>query len=504
LPGLPPLILAVGLAATSVRADDWVETPSLAPAVAAGTLPPVAQRVPEQPRVIDLRALGREPGRHGGTIRMLMGGQRDIRMLTVYGYARLVGFDQSLALVPDILESYEVRDGRIFTLRLRRGHKWSDGHPFTAEDIRYAWEDVLRDPDLSPGGLPPELLAGGEPPAFEVLDPLAVRFTWAQPNPDFLPALAGARPLYLHMPAHYLRQFHRKYQDPEKLAALAKKERVRSWTALHDRMARQYRPENPELPTLEPWRNTTKPPSQHFVFERNPFFHRVDAQGRQLPYVDRVVLNMGSTSLIPAKTGAGDSDLQARYINFDDYTFLSDAAKRHGLKVRLWERGEGSRVAILPNLNYEDPVWREVMRDLRFRRALSLAIDRREINKAVYFGLARESADTVLPQSPLYRPDYQQAWARHDPALARRLLDEMGLRPREGDGLRLLPDGRLAEVIIESSGESTEETDVLELVGDHWRAVGVKLFVRSSQRTLFRNRVFAGKAMMSKIGRAHV
>jgi peptide/nickel transport system substrate-binding protein len=474
----------------------YLETPGLEAAVEAGELPPVEQRLPRNPRVIDLDELGREPGRHGGSIRMLLGGQNDIRLMTLFNYARFVGYDLSLEMQPDILESYEVEEGRIFTMRLRDGHRWSDGHPFTSEDIRYTWEDVITDSELSPVGPPHEMLVDNEPPQFEVIDERTVRFTWDKPNPEFLPALAAPRPIFLAMPAHYLKAFHARYQDPEKLQEMVDASNLRDWTRLHIRMARQYRPENPELPTLDPWRNTTEPPADQFVFARNPFFHRVDNHGRQLPYADRVVLTMGSTQLIPAKAGAGETDLQGRYLRFDNYTFLKDAEERLGIRVYLWRSGGGSAVALLPNLNAADPVWREVIRDVRFRRALSLSIDRYEINQVVYFGLARESADTMIEDSPLYREEYRTAWASHDLDAANALLDEMGLE-RGRDGFRRLPDGRPAELIVETAGEGTLETDVLELITDYWSQVGLKLYIRSSQREVMRSRTVSGQALVT-------
>jgi peptide/nickel transport system substrate-binding protein len=480
----------------SVAVAGYVEVPGLEAKVAAGELPPVDDRLPRNPRVIDLAAMNREPGRHGGTIRMLMGGQNDIRLMTLFSYARFVGYDLAFELKPDILESFEVEEGRIFTLRLRDGHRWSDGQPFTTEDIRYTWEEVMTNEELSPVGPDHEMLVDGEPPQFEVIDELTVRFTWSKPNPEFLPALAAPRPIFLAMPAHYLKAFHAKYQDPEALAKLVAQVNVSDWTRLHMRQARQYRPENPELPTLDPWRNSTEPPADQFEFVRNPFFHRVDAEGRQLPYADRVVMTMGSTDLIPAKAGAGDADLQARYIRFDNYTFLKNAEERIGIKVHLWKSGGGSAVALLPNLNAIDPVWRPLLRDVRFRRAMSLSIDRTELNQVVYFGLANESADTVLPESPLYREEYRTAWARHDPDAANALLDELGLKLGP-DGIRRLPDGRLAELIVETSGEGTLETDMLELISDYWREVGLKLYIKASQREVLRSRAVAGEVLVS-------
>jgi peptide/nickel transport system substrate-binding protein len=160
-----------------------VETPMLRAAVEAGKLPPVQQRVPATPLVVKLDSPGREIGKQGGTLNMLIGRSRDVRMLTVYGYARLVGYNRKLDIVPDILQSIEVQKGRVFTLKLRPGHKWSDGQPFTAEDFRYYWEDVANNKQLSPTGPPSDLLVEGQPPRFEVLDPLTVRYTWPKPNP---------------------------------------------------------------------------------------------------------------------------------------------------------------------------------------------------------------------------------------------------------------------------------------------------------------------------------
>ena len=264
-----------------------------------------------------------------------MGDQRDLRMMTIYSYARLIVFDEKLQIVPDILQSFDVQDDKVFTFHLRPGHKWSDGQPFTAEDFRYYFEDVANNPKLSPTGLNLALLVNGKGPKFEVLDPLTVRYTWADANPGFLPALAAAAPLFIFMPAHYLKQFNAKYADKAVLAEEVRKARVRDWAALHERMSRQYRPENPDLPTLDPWMNTTAAPAELFVFNRNPYFHRVDELGQQLPYMDEVRMSLGTTSLIPAKAESGEADLQARYLNFEDYTFLKRAEKVNGYDVRL-------------------------------------------------------------------------------------------------------------------------------------------------------------------------
>lgn len=468
------------------------ETPEFAEQVASGALPPVAQRVPSEPALADLETIGRP----GGELRMLMASPKDTRLMVVYGYARLVSYTPALALEPDMLESVDVQGGRSFTLRLRAGHKWSDGQPFTAEDFRYWFEDVASNPDLSPSGLPAVLLVNGERPTFEVIDPQTVRYTWSRPNPRFLPALAAADPTFIYCPSHFMKKFHKKYADKAVLAELVKAAGARSWSALHAKMDAMYRNDNPDMPTLEPWVLKTRPPADRIVFERNPYYYRIDGAGHQLPYIDRVVFSIASSKIIPAKTGAGESDLQARYLTFDDYTFLKAGESASTYKVMLWRTGPGSQLALYPNLNVEDPVWRDLLRDVRFRRALSLGIDRHEINQVIYFGLAIEGQNTVLPESPLYRPEYRSAWGGYDPDQANKLLDEIGLK-RGSEGLRYLPDGRPVDIVVEDSGESADKSDVMELIRDSWRRLGIRVFTRPMQLTLFRRRVFSGQTLMS-------
>jgi peptide/nickel transport system substrate-binding protein len=487
------LIVVLSMAVPGTVQAELQETPFFQQDVASGKLSRVDERLPSDPKVADSETIG-DPG---GELRMLMGGPKDTRMMVVYGYARLVGYTPALTLAPDILTSVDVQDGRVFTLHLRSGHKWSDGQPFTSEDFRYWFEDVAQNNQLSPSGLPVSMMVQGEVPRFEVLDETTIRYTWTRPNPLFLPQLAGADPLYIYCPSHYLKQFHEKFADKVALEALVKKNNQRNWAALHARMDSMYRNDNPNLPSLEPWVLKTKPPSERFIFERNPYYYRVDESGHQLPYIDRVIMSIADSKIIPAKTGAGESDLQARYLRFDNYTFLKDSEARNKYSVHLWRTGPGSQLALYPNLNVNDEIWRALVRDLRFRRALSLAVNRHEINQAIYFGLAIEGQNTVLPQSPLYEPEYRAAWANFDLNEANRLLDLIGLTKRDSDGMRLLPDGRPMEIIVENSGESTEQSDVLELIRDSWRRIGIRLFAKPLQLTLFRRRVFSGETLMS-------
>jgi peptide/nickel transport system substrate-binding protein len=486
--------------ATLAKADTpaMQEVPSLADKVKAG-LPPVDKRIPKQPSIVDVFYGGEGPGRNGGDCNMLIANARDTRLMTLYSNARLIVYDDKFKLHSDILASYEAKEGREFTLKLRAGHKWSDGQPFTTEDFRYFWEDIANNKELSAGGPNKELLVQGQPPKVDIIDELTIRYTWDKPNPYFIASQARANPLWLFRPAHYLKKFHIKYTSLEEIAkhAMGGQGQNPNWVQIHRRVDVMYNNDNVDLPTLNPWVLTTPPPAQRFIYERNPYYYRIDAKGQQLPYFDRVIFTLVAANLVPAKAGLGESDLQSRYLNMRDYTFLRKSAKTSGVDVRLWEEGSGSQLAFYPNLNSKDDVWRALNRDVRFRRALSLAIDRDELNQVIYSGLVKPSNNTILERSPLFKPEYATKWATHDPKQASKLLDEAGLSKRNDLGFRLLPDGRDATIVVEHQSEEASDTDAMSLIADHWKKVGIKVLFKPQSLNNFRLRAFSGEAMMT-------
>ncbi|HEY8016930.1 MAG TPA: ABC transporter substrate-binding protein [Dongiaceae bacterium] len=491
------LFLLLGAVSAAAEVPVYQEVPFFESQVKDGSLPAIAQRLPAAPGVAGFEWPGQVPGNYGGELTMLMSSAKDTRYLVTYGYAQLVVYDAQYKLVPNILESFDVEEGRIFTFHLRPGQKWSDGSAFTSEDFRFFWEDIANNPELSPAGPPADMIHDGEPAKVEVIDKTTIRYSWSKPNANFLPALALRPDFFIYSPSKYLKKLHKKYAKPDELAALVKDSGSRSWAQLFNRRNNPYKNDNPKMPTLGPWVLKTKPPADRFVFERNPYYFRVDPQGHQLPYIDKVVFFVADGKLIPAKAGAGESMLQAKDIRFADYTFLKEGEKSGGYRVVLWKTGNGSSFTLFPDLTTSDPVWRKLMRDVRFRRALSLSINRHEINQVIYYGLAREGANSVLPESPLYKPEFQQAYAAFDIAAANKLLDEVGLTKRDEDGFRLLPDGRQMTIIVDTAGAVPEESDVLELIRDSWAQAGIHLFTKPFVRDVFRNRVFAGDSIMS-------
>lgn len=484
----------------------WAQTPTpvlqesgyWAQEVTNGDLPPVIQRVPSDPLIVDLAAKGRSFGTQGGTLRTLISRSKDVRQMVVYGYARLVGYQADYTLAPDILSAVDVVENRKYTLHLRPGHRWSDGAPFTSADFEYWWKYVANDPEITPSGPPDFMMVEGKWGSVTFPDPQTVVFEWEDANPSFLPLLAQASPPFIYRPAHYLKQFHVAFADSEQLAKEVNTARVKSWAALHNKRDNMYKYDNPEEPTLQPWVNTSDSDSSRQVFVRNPYFHRVDSHGVQLPYIDTVDMTVVGGGLIAAKANAGEVDLQARGLDFTDISILKKGEADGGTyRTFLWANGAASQIAIYPNLNFADPVWREVMRDVRFRRALSLGIDRRMINRALYFGLAQEGGMTALPQSPLFSPDALHAWSKMDIDRANALLDDMGLTDRTPSGLRKLPDGRPMEFVVETAGERSEEESALAIITDTWRDLGIRLIMRPLDRDILRNRIYAGTTMAS-------
>ena len=288
---------------------------------------------PQHPQVAEMTELGKQ----GGDMRMLVSRTRDTRLLYVYGFARLVAFTPDLELKADILEDFTVEEGRIFTFKLRKGHLWSDGHPFTTEDLRFYWEDMALNEALSPMGPPIQMVVDGELPVVEVIDDLTIRYTWSKPNPFFLPEIAAASPLFIYAPAHYLKPFHEKYADPAELARLVREDNARDWAQLFQRRERMSQFDNPDLPTLQPWRLTTPGPAERFIAERNPQFPPRRRQRGATTLCRSYHSRRGRRSCsFRSRQAQVDSDLQFRGLAFQRLHVLEGKREAQRSRDRLW------------------------------------------------------------------------------------------------------------------------------------------------------------------------
>ena len=444
----------------------------LAERVARGELPPVKRRLPDKPVVVKpVRSIGR----YGGTWRRISIGNRDIQLDSRMGYEPLVRWDRAARnVVPGLAAGWDIRDGgRTYVFRLREGLKWSDGHPFTSEDFLFFYEDILCNKELSPV-FPSWLVIGDEPVKIAAPDPWTVVFRFAKPHGLFLEILAY-RGNSIVAPKHYLRQFHARYSDETELVARARSRGFDMWRQLYWRQANWN--ENPDLPTWKPFKIVVPPPGTRMVAERNPYYWKVDPAGNQLPYIDRVAyMNAQNNEIVTIKAIAGEVDFQARRVDSTNYAVFMQNRKRGG--YRVLRNPSPSTVCLFINQHSKDASIRGLLKDRRFRIALSLAVDRKELIFLMYSGMAVASRGVASPYDPYYLPEFDEKYLDYDPDRANALLDEAGLE-RGPDGMRRLPDGRpFRRILHVYPAEAGTSSDLWQLVADYFREVGLDFIVK--------------------------
>ena len=472
----PCLLLALPFAVCSRGA--YSEAPMLAELVAKGELPPVEKRLSDEPFVL-------EPvhrvGVYGGTWRRLAIRPSDSLMGSRLGYEPLVRWDRTgRRVVPGLADTWEVRDqGREYAFHLRPGLKWSDGHPFTSEAFTFWYEDIVQDEELTP--VPPTWLtpSGGR---FSISgpEPGTVVFRFDRPNGIFLETLAY-RGHFIYKPGHYLKQFHAKYTAKEQLEKEAKKLGLDLWYQLFAEKSNLH--ENPDLPTVLPWKITVPPPATRFVAERNPYYWKVDPEGNQLPYIDRITFTLvQNNEILNLKAMTGGVDMQARYIDSSKYTLFMENRKKG--KYRVVSCPAPGAAVIYLNQYSKNPEVRALLQDRRFRIALSVAIDRDELIEFIFGGLAEPSNGVSGPFDPYYLPEFAARHVPYDPALANQLLDEAGMA-RTGGGMRRMPNGkRFRQILHYYPAETGTGPETWQLVVEYWREVGLDFIAKDDARTL--------------------
>ena len=466
------------------------EAPQLAELVEQGELPPVEERIPQNPVVVEPVE---EIGQYGGTWRRY-GGSTSVYVQTLY--EPLVRWGSDLITVePNIAEEWEVsEDGKTFTFYLCKGIRWSDGEPFTADDIMFWYEDIILNKELTP--VPPSwLMAGGEVGEFKKIDDYTVEISFPVPYGLFLHEL-GYRGRYPFAPKHYLSQFHPKYVSEEKLESMAKEAGFEHWYQLFGQKNTVY--SNPDLPVIHPWKVVKPWGAEGLTAERNPYYWKADPAGNQLPYLDRMMVfytsdwKMAYMRIITEKATDDASDMQGVGSDISDYTLYMENRDKGGYRVILYPGGFVAQPAMMFNQNAKDPVLRDIFRNAKFRQAMSLAINREEINDLLYFGLAEPLQATIVRTSPFYREEFARAYAEFDPDRANQLLDEIGLNERDSEGWRLRPDGKRLEIVIETR-QPLPWPDVANMVSDYWNNVGVKTVVKEEEGSLWQVRVDAAE-----------
>lgn len=468
------------------------EAPMLRAKVAAGELPPIQERLPVEPAVMEPEE---EIGQYGGTLHVLAENNLPWNdMTTECGATLLRVLPDGSAIVGNIAKGYELsEDGKGITLYLREGLKWSDGAPFTADDIVFTFEDLHWNKDVT--GVWNRL------PMYtriKKIDDYTLRLEGDQSYYIAVSLLAPAEGIgwRFFKPKHYLKKWHIKYNPDAN--ELAKKEGFENWPQVlfyHMNWAPQG---DLDLPTLAPWvlKEST---STMKVLERNPYYWKVDTAGNQLPYIDGVISFIVDSEVAHMKIISGEADIASLCTEISNYPLYKENEKQGNYGVRLLESATANEVAFSLNLNDPDLALRKIYQDVRFRRALSLAINREEINDSIFFGLCTPRQATTLPTASFYKKEWGEAYAQYDPNGARRLLDEVGLTERDKDDFRIGPDGKPLLLMIEYS-ELDMPTGCLELVKEYWEAVGIKVFLKPEEFSLWRTRMRSNEHGVSCVG----
>ena len=495
--------------ATTATPTKFREAPMLAKLVAEGKLPPVDKRLPPEPVVVQpIESVGR----YGGTATLYGQYPQYPQIFTsenFIGWEPILRADRDLTYgKPNLAESYEWSNGgRTLTLHLREGLRWSDGEPFNADDIVFYFEHQAPYDDLNP--VPADSwIIGGELIKAEKVDDYTVRLQAKEPAYAIINAMThanGAQPgewIGFFQAEHYAKQFHATFLGLEAANKKAKDLGFDTWQAMY--RARTYSCYGIQLapdqaPTMTAYVAVERDAS-HWVWQRNPYYWKVDPQGNQLPYIDQIVVNLigADQQTLNGKIITGEADWAGGALQ-DMPLYEENKAKGNYHVVMLRDTGIGGYEL---NLTAADPVLRKIFQDVRFRQAFSLALNREEMADLFQMGFGEPTGWYADAASPYYEADYAKKaslYARYDPAQANSLLDQMGLDKKDGAGYRLRPDGKRLQIVYEYVGESVSQPQ--ELLVDYLKKVGVEIIPKPETFALLSERTTANEVQMED---AHV
>jgi peptide/nickel transport system substrate-binding protein len=482
---------------TGTPTSQYTEAPSLAARVAAGELPPLEERLPADPLVVECLD---EPGEYSGDLNRAVTANAPVLYATfqMEGLTRWDTRDGGLAIVPNVASSWEVsEDARSYTFHLRQGMKWSDGEPFTADDVMFWYQDIALNQELTPA-FPSWLTVAGEPVTIEKIDAYTIRLSWSQPYTLLLEMMSYNGTLTpIFAPAHYLKQFHPAYTDPQELQAKVEEANFEAWYQLF--LNRNDWTVNPELPNLWPWIPTGEwGLGARIVSERNPYYWKVDTNGKQLPYFDRYIVEaVESNEIILMKAIAGEIDASLEGLGFANLSLLKEHEEDGAYTVVQWEGGYPESVYV--NQSFSDPVKSALFSQRDFRHALSYAINREEMNDVFWGGMALIKQPCGSNLEPYWEEGFGQTALEFDPDRANAMLDAIGLDKRDGDGFRLDSQGNRLQLLLEFFGTDpagVQRVDVYQQVANYWKDVGIDAIAREVERTLWVERATGNEMEM--------
>jgi len=477
----------------TVAAGEYNESPMLTELVARGELPPVDERLPIEPAVLWPFAVDNpEIGKYGGTIQVFGPNNApwcELCEETERG-SYMTRTNDAGDILPDLIAGYTVSaDEKIYTLHMREGMKWSNGDPFIPEDFIFHWKDMSLNEEVS------SWFNDSEPlDRIEKTGEHTLRFVFKDPYPIFIFNTVSWRggDWMRFTPSTYMKKWHIEHNPDAN--ELAKEEGFDSWAEAFNSHWNVNPSTDLEKPMLQPW-IFEEFTSTYRTFTRNPYYYAVDREANQLPYIDRIVSTIVDSEVLQLKIINGEAQIAFMNTTFGNYPLYKENEEAGGYQVNLIPGSTGAEVQYTPNQTHPDPVQREIYLDVRFRRALSSAINRDEINESVFFGIATPRQSTIPSAAVYYKPEWgeEHPYAKYDTRTANRLLDEVGLTDRDADGFRKRKDGQTMQLIIEyNSSVAPTHVTVHELVKEYWEDVGLRVLLKPTDQSLLSERAQAG------------
>lgn len=486
------------------------EAPMLAEKVKSGELPSVEERLPSDPLVIQPTEM---IGIYGGTWRRAFTGPGDRQNIERIVNDYNIYWDaSSTELRPRVVKQWESNDDASeWVFYLREGMRWSDGMLFTADDYMFWYEHILKNERLTVA-VPWYLQWGGELAIFEKVDDYTVKIKFSQPFPSWPEIMAtdtvaghfhqgrngGGGGLFA--PKHYLEQFHPDFIGEENANQKAQAAGFESWSLY---FLTQNDPQmNPNVPVVTPWKPITTIASNEYLLERNPYFFAVDTQGNQLPYFDYISLELvEDLEVLNLRAIAGNYTIQGRHIDFAKLPVIRENAQSGDYFVDFWTNRTRHQIVISFNQDWDAiPEIAQFTHSRDFRQALSLTIERGEINEIFFLGVGKESSFCPANTPPFFNSArWDDEFGRFDPDEANEILDSLGLEQRDSEGYRLLPNGERLTLRIDAvSGAFLDYPGISERIAQTWgKHIGIHLTVNPVERSLYVERMQANQSMMN-------
>ena len=462
------------------------ENPMFAEKVKKGELPPVEERLPKEPFVVT-------PydgiGKYGGTLRGIsISYESGTSEIMSWRHVNMVRFDDDCStIVPNVAKEWRWNDDFTEILfRLRQGHRWSDGEPFTVDDVVFWMDDIILNEEIHKATPSPWGSVGS---SVEKIDEITVKFKFEKPFTGLLYYLGGGGSYFVPWaPKHFFEQYHIKYNPNANEEAISKgfdnwvQQFTSYWNKWKDAIVSSAY--GLEVPTLGSHILLKEPTTQRRVFVANPYYFKVDTAGNQLPYIDYHNERFLDKGLWPLEIMNGNVDQKAQNMPLNIYPVLKEDEKKGGYALQLPLGMVGP--TFIFNMTDKDPVLRKIYGDVRFRYAMSLAINRDEVNETLFLGLG--TPEQALPQNvPYVTGEDKKFMTEYDPARANKLLDEMGLK-KGSDGIRMRSDGKPLTILWEYTLQYVWSAEFPALIAEYWQDVGVNVLLKEVNTQLCREK----------------